>query len=56
MEPSYETNRDFDSCHWFRSNEVRLWMSVLAYNLGNLWGRLGCLPCDAPEPVAAGLR
>jgi hypothetical protein len=28
------------SCHHFRSNEVRLWLSVLAYNLGNLWRRL----------------
>ncbi len=28
------------SCHRFRSNEVRLWLSVIAYNLGNLWGRL----------------
>jgi hypothetical protein len=28
------------SCHHFRSNEVRLWLSVIAYNLGNLWGRL----------------
>jgi hypothetical protein len=25
------------SCHHFRSNEVRLWLSVLTYNLGNLW-------------------
>jgi Transposase DDE domain group 1 len=25
------------SCHRFRSNEVRLWLSVPAYNLGNLW-------------------
>jgi len=24
-------------CHRFRSNEVRLWVSVIAYNLGNLW-------------------
>jgi hypothetical protein len=24
------------SCHRFRSNEVRLWLSVIAYNLGNL--------------------
>lgn len=23
-----------------RSNEVRLWLSVIAYNLGNLWRRL----------------
>ena len=28
------------SCHRLRSNEVRLWMSALAYNLGNLWRRL----------------
>ena len=28
------------SCHFFRSNEVRLWLSVIAYNLGNLWRRL----------------
>jgi hypothetical protein len=26
------------SCHRFRSNEV--WLSVIAYNLGNLWRRL----------------
>ena len=24
------------SCHRFRSNEVRLWLSLIAYNLGNL--------------------
>ena len=29
------------SCHRFRANEVRLWQSVIAYNLGNLWRRLG---------------
>ena len=28
------------SCLRFRSNEVRLWLSVIAYNLGNLWQRL----------------
>jgi hypothetical protein len=28
------------SCHRFRSNEVRLWLSVIAYNLANLWRRL----------------
>jgi len=28
------------SCHRFRSNEVRLWLSLLAYNLANLWRRL----------------
>ena len=29
------------SCHRFRANEVRLQLSVLAYNPGNLWRRLG---------------
>jgi hypothetical protein len=28
------------SCHRFRLNEVRLWLSVIAYNLGDLWRRL----------------
>jgi hypothetical protein len=28
------------SCHRFRSSEVRLWLSVIAYNVGNLWRRL----------------
>jgi hypothetical protein len=28
------------SCHRFRSNEVRLWLGVIAYNLRNLWRRL----------------
>ena len=28
------------SCHGFRSNEVRLWLSLIAYNLENLWRRL----------------
>lgn len=28
------------SCHRFRADEVRLQLSVLAYNLGNLWRRL----------------
>jgi len=28
------------SCHRFRRNEVRLWLSVIVYNLGNLWRRL----------------
>ncbi|TAK08406.1 hypothetical protein EPO44_02655 [bacterium] len=27
-------------CHRFRGNEVRLWLSVIAYNLGNLWRQL----------------
>ena len=29
------------SCHRFRSNQVRLALSLQAYNLGNLWRRLG---------------
>jgi hypothetical protein len=29
-----------ESCHSFRSNEVRLWLSVIGDNLGNLWRRL----------------
>lgn len=28
------------SCHGFRSNDVRLSLSLIAYNLGNLWRRL----------------
>jgi hypothetical protein len=28
------------SCYRFRFNEVRLWLSVIAYNLGNLWRRV----------------
>jgi hypothetical protein len=32
------------SCHRFRSNEVRLWLSVIAYNLGNPWRWLVLLP------------
>jgi len=28
------------SCHRFRSNAVRLWLSLIAYSLGNLWRRL----------------
>ena len=28
------------SCHRFQANEVRLWLSLIAYNLGNLWQRL----------------
>jgi hypothetical protein len=28
------------SCHRFRSNEVRLWLSLIAYNVGNLRRRL----------------
>jgi hypothetical protein len=28
------------SCRWFRSNEVRLWLTIIAYKLRNLWRRL----------------
>ncbi len=28
------------SCHRFRANHVRLWLSVITSNLGNLWRRL----------------
>jgi hypothetical protein len=28
------------SCYRFRSNEARLWLSVIAYNLAKLWRRL----------------
>jgi len=34
------------SCHRFRANEVRLWLSLIAYNLGNLWRRLAL-----PSPI-----
>jgi hypothetical protein len=33
------------SCHRFRSNEVRLWLSVIAYNLGNPARRDGAWCC-----------
>ena len=36
------------SCHRFRANEVRLWLSVIAYNLGNLWRRLALPGCGSP--------
>ena len=39
------------SCHRFRANEVRLWLSVIAYNLGNLWRRLA-LPAADRQLVA----
>ena len=37
------------SCHRFRSNEVRLWLSLIAYNLGNLCGGSCC-----PRELATG--
>ena len=53
------------SCHRFRSNEVRLWLSLIAYNLGNLWRRLvlpkkieNCVhePQEAQTEPETGLR
>ena len=35
------------SCHRCRANGVRLWLNLIAYNLGNLWRRLAL-----PSPVA----
>jgi len=43
------------SCHRFRSNEVRLWLSVIAYNLGNLWRRL-VLPLRVGKWSLTGLQ
>jgi hypothetical protein len=39
------------SCHRFGSNEVRLALSLLAYNLGNLWRRVA-----APKRSSIGRR
>jgi hypothetical protein len=36
--PGFESKRL--SCHRFRANQVRLWLSLIAHNLGNLWRRL----------------
>ncbi len=47
------------SCHRFRSNEVRLWLTIIAYNLGNLMATTGAATenrervLDEP-PAAAG--
>ena len=42
MDPRRQTGDHWTrlSCHRFRANEVRLQLSVLAYNLGNLSRRL----------------
>ena len=37
------------SCHRFRANEARLRLSLVAYNLGNLWQRLAL-----PAPIGKG--
>jgi Transposase DDE domain group 1 len=44
------------SCHRFRSNEVRLWLSILAYNLGNLWRRRLTLPAAISDWSLASIR
>jgi hypothetical protein len=41
------------SCRRFRSNKVRLWLSVIAYNLGNLWRRLLLSALVADQLAAA---
>ncbi len=38
------------SCHRFRSNEVRLWLSVMAYSLGNLWRGCPLVP-ELPKRI-----
>jgi hypothetical protein len=43
------------SCHRFRANEVRLWLSVIAYNLVNLWRRLA-LPAAVANWSLTGLK
>jgi hypothetical protein len=43
------------SCHRFRANEVRLWLKVIAYNLGNLWRRLA-LPREIANWSLTGLQ
>ncbi len=37
------------SCLRFCGNEVQLWLSILAYNLGNLWWRLAL-----PKAIGSG--
>jgi hypothetical protein len=41
------------SCHRFQANEVRLWLSLIAYNLGNLWRRRLVLPAQIGNWSAA---
>jgi hypothetical protein len=41
------------SCHRFRSNEVRLWLSVIAYNLGNPAPRDGGWCCPGGSTTGA---
>jgi hypothetical protein len=41
------------SCHRFRSNEVRLWLSLIAYNLARLSQDLACLAHAAGVALGA---
>jgi hypothetical protein len=41
------------SCHRFRANEVRLWLSLIAYNLGNLCRRPQPSPWPSSVPIRA---
>jgi hypothetical protein len=43
------------SGHRFRANEVRLWLSLIAYNLGNLCRRLA-LPTQAATRSVTSLQ
>ena len=43
------------SCHRYRSDEVRLWLSVIACNPGDLWRRL-VLPTRIDEWSLASLQ
>jgi hypothetical protein len=42
------------SCHRFLSNEVRLWLSLIAYNLGNLCRRLALPRAIGKLPMPTG--
>ena len=42
------------SCRRFRSNDVRLWLSVIAYSLGNLWRRLMSTTADEKKFSSGG--
>ena len=42
IERHLTSDADTAYCHRLRANEVRLWLTVIAYNLGNLWRRLRC--------------
>lgn len=43
------------NCHKFRSNELRLWLTIIAHDLGNLWRRLA-LPRRVEKSSLTSLR